>query len=132
MSEASLEKCLDIVPNRFELAILVMNRAKEILYGAKSKIETSKYTKKSVKKAMKEIEEKDIDLDELEVKIKKNLLVNNLFLKDNKIIDESIEVEDMDTKSEDDDFGDEFDDLDEDIEDEGDDLGDDSYDDDDK
>lgn len=132
MSEASLEKCLDTVPNRFELAILVMNRAKEILYGAKSKIETSKYTKKSVKKAMKEIEEKDIDLDELEAKIKKNLLVNNLFLKDSKIVDESIEIEDMDAKSEDDDFGDEFDDLDEDIEDEGDDLGDDSYDDDDK
>ena len=129
MSEVSLEKCLEVVPNRFELAVLIMNRAREILCGSKSKIETTKYTKKSVKKAMKEIEENDFELDELKSKIRKNLLVNRLFLKDNKIVDENAEMDDADSKL-DDDLGEDFDDLEDDGDDEIiDDLDEDSYDD---
>lgn len=120
--EVSLERCLESVPNRFELAILVMNRARDILYGAKSRIESTKYTKKSINKAMKEIEENDLDLGELEKKIKQNLLVNNLFLKDNKNAGEINDNEEIDLKSGED-LGDGFDNLDEELED-GDDLDD--------
>ncbi len=110
MSEISIETCLDLVPNRFNLSILVMNRAKEILHGAKSKIETTKYTKKAVNKAIKEIENNEIDLVELREKIKHSLLVNNLFLKDNKNFEDN-NIEDIPSKN-DDYFEDDLDDLD--------------------
>ncbi len=116
MSEISIETCLDLVPNRFNLSILVMNRAKEILYGAKSKVETTKYTKKAVNKAIKEIENNEIDLFELREKIKHNLLVNNLFLKDNKNLEDINSNEELDLKNNDD-FEDDIDDLDEDLDD---------------
>lgn len=116
MSEISIETCLDLVPNRFNLSILVMNRAKEILHGAKSKVETTKYTKKAVNKAIKEIENNEIDLVELKEKIKHNLLVNNLFLKDNKNFGDINNNEEIDSKNNDD-FEDYMDDIDEDLDD---------------
>lgn len=122
MSEFLIEKCLETVPNRFELSILAMNRAKELLHGAKSKVETTKYTKKAVNKAIKEIENNEVDLEELKEKIKRNLLVNNLFLKDNKNFEDAgntgldLKTEDDFDDDMDDDLGDDFsDDLDEDI-----------------
>lgn len=119
MKQISIESCLEQVPNKFELAILTMNRAKEILYGSKSKIENTKFAKKSVNKTLKEIENNELNLDDLKIKIKKNLLINNLFLKDTKNIEDNDENldEDLDFKiddeeSLDDEDDDDFDNID--------------------
>lgn len=77
-----MEKCLDKVPNRFDLSVLVMNRAKEILLNNKTDVETTKFTKKSIKKSLKEIEDGMVDLDVLKERVKESLITNNLFLKE--------------------------------------------------
>lgn len=102
MSEKiSIEKCLNVVPNKFELTVLAMNRARDLLMGAVSEIETGKYTKKQVNKALKEIELQQIDLNALREKIKKNILNNNLFLKDVKQDEEDSNVDDGDDLNDD-------------------------------
>ena len=85
MSAVSIEKCLDKVPNKFTLSVLSMNRAKEILLSDKSEVETTRYTKKSVNKSLKEIEENILDIDSFKEKIKEDLTINtnNPFSKEN-------------------------------------------------
>ena len=56
MTAVSMEKCLLNVPNKFELSVLAMNRAKEILLNENSTdIETTRFTKKCVNKSLKEM-----------------------------------------------------------------------------
>lgn len=81
MEAASIEECLNKIPNKFELSVIVMNRARSILLGAKTDIETTKYSKKSVNKALMEVEMEKLDLDSFKKEVRQNLLVNNLFLK---------------------------------------------------
>lgn len=84
MEAVSIEKCLDVIPNKFRLAVLAMNRARDILMGAKTNVETSKYTQRAVNKALREIEIGLFDkvaIAELEKNIGKNLISNNLFPK---------------------------------------------------
>jgi DNA-directed RNA polymerase subunit K/omega len=64
--------------------MFAMGRAKQIVLGSKTGIETTKYTKKSINKALKEIEKNEIDYDLLKSRIKRDLLTNDLFLKNNK------------------------------------------------
>ena len=100
MDKVLIEKCLDNTPNKFELSILVMNRAKEILAGSKTNVETTKYTKKSINKALKEIQNEDLDIESLKERIKANSLNNNLFLKEkNKYEDTDVDdsLEDIDS-----------------------------------
>ena len=106
MSEVSIEKCLEKIPNKFELSILAMNRAKEILLTKKSEVEETKYTKKSVTKAIKEIEEDKIDINKLKEKIKSYLLTNtnNLFSKDSDNLKQDNEELDSDDINIDDDI----------------------------
>lgn len=83
MKEISIEKCLDSVANKFDLSVLVMNRAKEILLNeGSSDVEITKHTKKSVTRAIKEIEDNKIDIDLLKYKIQNNLISVNVFSKD--------------------------------------------------
>lgn len=85
MTAVSIEKCLVNVPNKFELTVLAMNRAKEILLNENATdVETTKFTKKCVNKSLKEIEENKVNIDVLKDKIKADLTINNMFLKDNK------------------------------------------------
>ena len=100
MDKVLIEKCLDNTPNKFELSILVMNRAKEILSGSKTNIETTKYTKKSINKALKEIQNEDLDIELLKERIKANSLTNNLFLKEKdkyEDVEEDDSLEDIDS-----------------------------------
>jgi DNA-directed RNA polymerase subunit omega len=80
----SIEDCLGAVPNKFELTVFAMNRAKELLLGASSEIPDGRYTKKQVNKALKEIEEGILDISLLKEKVKKFITNNDLFLKDTK------------------------------------------------
>jgi DNA-directed RNA polymerase subunit omega len=78
----SIEDCLGVIPNKFELTVLAMNRAKELLLGAQSEVGDGKFTKKQVNKALKEIGSNMIDLGDLKEKIKEYLRNNDLFSKD--------------------------------------------------
>lgn len=95
MVAVSVERCLDIIPNKFKLAIITMNRARSILLGNHTDIENTKYTKKSINKTLREIEDNKLDLDLIEKEIRKNLLINNLFSKSFRLSsdDENIESE---------------------------------------
>lgn len=126
MEKVLIEKCLNNIPNKFELSILVMNRAKEILSGSRTDIETTRYTKKSVNKALKEIENNELDIDSLKERIRNNSFNSDLFLKESNKIDDSYEDSDnydLDDNLDDDDSFDEsedeyFEEDDEDIEEE--------------
>ena len=132
MQKVLIEKCLNNVPNKFELSILVMNRAKEILLGAKTDIETTRFTKKSINKALKEVEENKLDIKEMEEKIKTNLLTDNLFLKDTTKYDEETSSDDLDNADFDYENIDDLDDSDGEFEDDLDDDLDDNMDEDEK
>lgn len=95
MVAVSVERCLDIIQNKFKLAIITMNRARSILLGNHTDIENTKYTKKSINKTLREIEDNKLDLDLIEKEIGKNLLINNLFSKSFRLSsdDENIESE---------------------------------------
>jgi DNA-directed RNA polymerase omega subunit len=77
----SIEKCLDVIPNKFELSLVAMNRARDVLLGAKCSVEATRFAKKSVNRVLSEIEQNSLDLVAMKDKIKRDLLTNNLFLK---------------------------------------------------
>ena len=116
MENVSIEKCLEKIPNKFELSVVAMNRARNILLGAKTDIKDNKYAKKSVNKSLVEIENQKLDLESFRNDIKQNLLINNLFIKninDNYATDKddhkdssdlSITEEDIDNESDLDDY----------------------------
>ena len=116
MENVSIEKCLEKIPNKFELSIVAMNRARNILLGAKTDIKDNKYAKKSVNKSLVEIENQKLDLESFRNDIKQNLLINNLFIKNindnyetdkddhNDSSDLSITEEDIDNESDLDDY----------------------------
>lgn len=113
METVSIEECLKRIPNKFELSVIVMNRARSILLGSKSSFDNTKYAKKSVNQSLIEIENQELDLDSFKKEIRQNLLVNNLFLKNthssidtntsdsNNIIDLSLEGDNAISDSED-------------------------------
>ncbi len=116
MENVSIEKCLEKIPNKFELSVVAMNRARNILLGAKTDIKDNKYAKKSVNKSLVEIENQKLDLESFRNDIKQNLLINNLFIKNindnyetdkddhNDSSDLSITEEDIDNESDLDDY----------------------------
>ena len=113
METVSIEECLKRIPNKFELSVIAMNRARSILLGSKSSVDNTKYAKKSVNQSLIEIENQELDLDSFKKEIRQNLLVNNLFLKNthssidtdtsdsNNIIDLSLEGDNAISDSED-------------------------------
>ena len=113
METVSIEECLKRIPNKFELSVIAMNRARSILLGSKSSFDNTKYAKKSVNQSLIEIENHELDLDSFKKEIRQNLLVNNLFLKNthssidtdtsdsNNIIDLSLEGDNAISDSED-------------------------------
>lgn len=129
MEAVSIEECLKRIPNKFELSVIAMNRARSILLGSKSSVDNTKYAKKSVNQSLIEIENQELDLDSFKKEIGQNLLVNNLFLKNthssidtdtsdsNNIIDLSLEGDNAISDSEDiDDDEDDFIDSDSEVE----------------
>ncbi|MDR2760919.1 MAG: DNA-directed RNA polymerase subunit omega [Rickettsiales bacterium] len=92
----SIEKCLGVVPNKFDLTVLAINRAKELILGASSELDGEEgRQRKCVNAALLEIERGAIDIDALREKVKEYIANNNLFLKDLKT-----KADDIDSASE--------------------------------
>lgn len=80
MKTISVENCLDVIPNKFKLSLIAMDRAKRLMLGAKSDAEYQNIEKNSYV-ALKEIEDGKIDIDEAIENTKQDLLTDNLFKK---------------------------------------------------
>ena len=80
MKDIYIEKCLEVVPNKFDLSLLAMNRAKSLMFGAKPTIDTTKYDKNSYV-ALVEIQEERVDLEELKEKVKESIKNRDIFVK---------------------------------------------------
>lgn len=81
MKVVSIEKCLEAVPNKFELALLASNRAKAILAGSPIAMEEKSKDDKPAFISLKEIEENKLDLQKTKVDLKEDILKDNLFIK---------------------------------------------------
>lgn len=81
MKTVSIENCLEVVPNKFELALLASNRAKSILAGSPSKLSDNDKYDKAAYISLKEIENKNVNLQEAREKLKEDILKDNLFIK---------------------------------------------------
>lgn len=71
MARVTVEDCIHLIPNRFELILLAAERAREITGG--SAIHVSKDNDKNPVIALREIAESKVDLEELHQSIIKNL-----------------------------------------------------------
>ena len=116
MARVTVEDCVVVIPNRFELCLIAINRAKSILSGAATSLDRKE--KPSVI-SLREIAEGNIDIDNIRKNIVRNiknrdigdyeqLLANNettesfvekidtqnITLKDNIFIVDNVEVDD--------------------------------------
>ena len=103
MKTISVENCLDVIPNKFKLSLIAMDRAKRLMLGAKSDAEYQNIEKNSYV-ALKEIEDGKIDIDEAIKNTKQDLLTDNLFKK---------KVNDNQTREDDNNFEDDYEEDDE-------------------
>ena len=71
MARVTVEDCIHLIPNRFELILLAAERAREITGG--SAIYVSRDNDKNPVIALREIAESQVDLEELRQSIIKNL-----------------------------------------------------------
>lgn len=81
MKITSIENCLNVIPNKFELSLLVANRAKSILAGSPTTLDYNVSDDKASYIALKEIEENKLDISTAKKELKEELLRDNLFLK---------------------------------------------------
>ena len=81
MKVISVEKCLNIVPNKFELALIAANRAKSILSGSQSELGDEVKDDKAAYISLREIESNKLDLPKAKKDLKEEILKDNLFLK---------------------------------------------------
>lgn len=116
MARVTVEDCITVIPNRFELCLIANNRAKSILSGAATSL--NKKEKPSVI-ALREIAEYLIDIENIRKNVVRNIknrgisnysdsLANsemsevieeeiesqNLVLKDNMFLEDNINVDD--------------------------------------
>ena len=103
-NHVSIEDCLNVVPNKFELSLLVSNRAKSILNGASTNLnyKYNKNEKKASYIALEEIEGEKLDIASLKTELKDELLRNNLFIKTSNKKD--LSKADLSSEDNDDDF----------------------------
>lgn len=101
MKTVSIENCLDVIPNKFKLSLIAMDRAKRLMLGAKADSEYQNIEKNSYV-ALKEIEDGKINLDEAIANTKADLLKDNMFKK-------NVEQQEARKVEEDDDDGEDFD-----------------------
>ncbi|MFT5703210.1 MAG: DNA-directed RNA polymerase subunit omega [Rickettsiales bacterium] len=67
MARVTVEDCVTIIPNRFELCLVASNRAKSILSGAATVLDR---TEKPAVISLREIASKDIDVEN----VRKNII----------------------------------------------------------
>lgn len=112
MKQVSIEGCLENVPNKFDLSLLAMARAKNLMLGAEPTISSSNFTKNS-NIALKEIEENKLDLNELKDVLKESLIKSDYFVKNMDKKEEDESQDDQDGTDLDDDIDDIDGDIDE-------------------
>ncbi len=116
MARVTVEDCVLVVPNRFELCLVASNRAKSILSGAATAFDRKE---KPAVIALREVADKAVDIENLRKNIVRNIknrgaasyneLVENsdveeiiaeeiesqnMVLKDNTFVDDNVEVDD--------------------------------------
>lgn len=114
MARITVEDCVKIVPNRFELCLVASNRAKSVLSGAPTEFDNKE---KASVIALREIAEGKIEIDQIKENIVKliknkgkaensnvsNSDVNQIFadesesaigIKETNLVSENLEVED--------------------------------------
>jgi DNA-directed RNA polymerase subunit omega len=116
MARVTVEDCVVIVPNRFELCLIASDRAKSILSGAATEMDRKE---KPAVISLREIAAKDVDVDNVRKNIVRNiknrgiveyedLIQNisnkevlleevenqNIVLKDNTFVADNIEIDD--------------------------------------
>jgi len=118
MARVTVEDCVTVVPNRFELCLIASNRAKSILSGAATELNNKE--KPSVI-ALREVAEKSVDIDHVRQNIARDIknrgIINyeelvaegiivkestagdemedkEMVLQDNTFVEENIEVDD--------------------------------------
>ena len=113
MARITVEDCVTVVPNRFELCLVASNRAKSILSGAPTTLDRNE---KPAVVALREIAEHLIDIDAVKRSITRTIrnrglievvgvgeevvesiqeeAESNIELKDNTFVSENIQVDD--------------------------------------
>ncbi len=116
MARVTVEDCVVVVPNRFELCLVASNRAKSILSGAATTLDRKE---KPAVISLREIGDKIVDVDNIRKNIVRNIknrgIINygdlvansevdeiiieeiesqNMVLKDNTFVDDNVEVDD--------------------------------------
>ena len=113
MARITVEDCVTVVPNRFELCLIASNRAKSILSGAPTTLDRNE---KPAVVALREIAEHLIDIDAVKRSITRTIInrglievvgvgeevvesiqeeaESNIELKDNTFVSENIQVDD--------------------------------------
>lgn len=113
MARITVEDCVTVVPNRFELCLVASNRAKSILSGAPTSLDRNE---KPAVIALREIADNLIDIDMVKKNITRTIrnrglievvsaneevvenireeAESNIELKDNTFVSENIQVED--------------------------------------
>ncbi len=98
MQNISIEKCLDIVSNKYKLVLLAMERAKHLMLGAEPQVEKGVAQKNSYL-ALQEIEHDKLDLIQLEEDLKTDLSKSDFFVKSN--AEHKVDTSDTNTENED-------------------------------
>lgn len=114
MARVTVEDCLRIIPNRFELSLIAGNRAKAILAGAPVLIDLKK-KEKPVVIALREIAANKLDLDEIRENIKRDIKSGRSFTNFDMTlmqngVDEAVLEDDSGLEDADDDLEDDLDD----------------------
>ncbi len=75
MARITVEDCVVVIPNRFELCLVAINRAKSILSGAATSLDRNE---KPAVISLREIAEKIIDVDNVKNNIIRNIRNNGI------------------------------------------------------
>ncbi len=92
MARITVEDCVMVVPNRFELCLVASNRAKDIVSGSSS--ELGKSGEKPAVIALREIGDNLIDVEQIKENIIANFRNKNAITEE-KIIDEELILSEM-------------------------------------
>ena len=79
MAAVTVEDCLKVVPNRFELTLIASTRAKQLMNGAPALYDFERGTEKNTVIALREIGANLLDTEVIREEIKSNIKSQSLF-----------------------------------------------------
>jgi DNA-directed RNA polymerase subunit omega len=86
MTDFSIEKCLSVIPNRFELVLVAIQRARELTNGATSLHEAEKGDKNTVI-ALSEISDRLLNVEDTQAEFRKGIK-NQVLFRQNNLLEE--------------------------------------------